>query len=51
MLWFGTVLDEDSQEASTRGVQELTRRLYESAEFQTVLIPIRDGVTVSIYRA
>ncbi len=51
MLWFGTVLDDDAKEASTRGVQELTRMLYDSADFQTVLIPLRDGVTVSIYRA
>lgn len=51
MLWFGTVLDEDSREASTRGVQKLTRMLFESPDFQTVLIPMRDGVTVSIYGA
>ena len=51
MLWFGTVLDDDSAEASTRGVQELTRLLYESEDFETVLVPLRDGVTVSTYRA
>ncbi len=51
MLWFGTVLDDDAKEASTRGVQELTRMLYDSADFHTVLIPLRDGVTVSIYGA
>ncbi len=51
MLWFGTVLDDDAKEASTRGVQELTRMLYDSADFNTVLVPMRDGVTVSIYRA
>jgi predicted O-methyltransferase YrrM len=51
MLWFGTVLEEEPTEASTRGVQELTRLLYASDEFETVLIPIRDGVTVSTYRA
>jgi predicted O-methyltransferase YrrM len=51
MLWFGTVLEEDSREPSTRGVRELTRRLYESADFSTVLLPLRDGITVSIYGA
>jgi len=51
MLWFGTVLEQDPAEASTRGVKELTRLLYASDEFETVLIPIRDGVTVSTYRA
>lgn len=49
MLWFGTVLEASPDEASTRGVQELTRRLYDSDDFQTVLVPLRDGVTVSIY--
>ncbi len=49
MLWFGSVLDAEPAEASTRGVKELTRRLYESPDFRSVLIPMRDGVTVSIY--
>jgi predicted O-methyltransferase YrrM len=51
MLWFGAVLDEAPTDAATRGVQELTRRLYGSEEFETVLVPLRDGVTVSTYRA
>jgi predicted O-methyltransferase YrrM len=51
MLWFGNVLAEKPAEASTRGVKELTRLLYESDDFDTVLIPMRDGVTVSIYRS
>ena len=50
MLWFGAVLDEDPSDPATRGVQELTRLLYGSSEFETVLIPLRDGVTVSTYR-
>lgn len=51
MLWFGTVLDREPREASTRGVKELTRLLMESDDFETVLLPVRDGVTVSIYGA
>ena len=51
MLWFGTVLEPNAADPSTRGVQELTRLLHESDEFDTVLLPIRDGVTVSTYRA
>jgi predicted O-methyltransferase YrrM len=49
MLWFGTVLDDPPVDDSTRGVKEFTRMLYESDDFRTVLIPLRDGVTVSIY--
>jgi len=51
MLWFGTVLDRHPSEPSTLGVKELTRLLYESDDFHTVLLPVRDGVTVSIYGA
>ena len=50
MLWFGAVLDDAPSDPATRGVQELTRLLYDSPEFETVLIPLRDGVTVSTYR-
>lgn len=51
MLWFGTVLEDRAEQPSTRGVKELTRILHESDEFETVLIPLRDGITVSTYRA
>jgi predicted O-methyltransferase YrrM len=51
MLWFGTVLDDESDDPPARGIKELTRQLYASDEFDTVLIPIRDGVTVSTYRS
>ena len=51
MLWFGTVLEREPADASTRGVKELTRMLYESDEFETALLPLRDGLTVSIYGA
>ena len=50
MLWYGTVLDEDNQDPTTTGVRALTRALYESPDFETVLLPVRDGVTVSVRR-
>jgi predicted O-methyltransferase YrrM len=50
MLWFGTVLEDAPAQESTRGVLELTRCLFSSPAFETVLLPVRDGVTVSIYR-
>jgi len=49
MLWMGRVLESDATDQDTLGVQELTRRLFESKDFQSTLIPIRDGVTVSVY--
>ncbi len=50
MLWFGTVLEENPLEPSTRGVKELTRRLFTSQQFVTSLVPMRDGVTISVRR-
>lgn len=45
-LWHERVLDP--REASDRAVVEFDRKLYESPQFFTTLLPIRDGVTVSI---
>lgn len=50
MLWYGTVLDDDNQDPTTTGVRELTRALFASPDFETALLPIRDGVTVSVRR-
>ncbi|HKY32267.1 MAG TPA: O-methyltransferase [Candidatus Polarisedimenticolia bacterium] len=48
MLWFGRVLEPDKADAATRGILELSRLLREARDFQTTLVPIRDGVTVSL---
>jgi len=48
MLWKGEVFDADTTDAATRGVLELTRRLYASDRLATTLVPVRDGVTISI---
>ncbi len=50
MLWRGNVLADEAPDASTAGINELTRRLYASPELATTLIPLRDGVTVSVRR-
>jgi len=50
MLWQGRVLDESAADASTRGVLELTRRLYAASNLDTTILPIRDGVAVSVVR-
>ena len=49
MLWLGAVLETDPDQPSTLGVKELTRMLYDSKIFETVMIPLRDGVSVSTY--
>jgi len=50
MLWRGTVLQKEPSEATTRGVMELTRRLYASDDFHASLVPLRDGVSVAVRR-
>jgi predicted O-methyltransferase YrrM len=45
-LWHERVLNP--REASDRAVVEFDRKLYDSSQFFTTLLPIRDGVTVSI---
>ena len=45
-LWHERVLNP--REASDRAVLEFDRKLYDSAQFFTTLLPIRDGITVSV---
>ena len=47
MLWFGKVAGPD-QDDDTRGVRELTRLLYADPSLQTTILPLRDGVSVSV---
>jgi predicted O-methyltransferase YrrM len=47
MLWGGRVAT-DAEHPTTRGVLELTRLLFEAPNLYTTLLPIRDGVSVSL---
>jgi predicted O-methyltransferase YrrM len=46
-LWFGRVLTDDLS-PSTKGVKEFTRLLFSEKGFLTTIIPIRDGVSLSV---
>ena len=48
ILWGGRVVVRDPPDASTRGIQEYTRMLYEDPNLHTTVIPLRDGVAVSL---
>jgi caffeoyl-CoA O-methyltransferase len=48
MLWHGRVAEAPEDDAQTQGVLGLTRALYESGAWMTALLPVRDGVTVSV---
>jgi len=47
MLWSGRVAGSD-RDPDTQGVRELTRLLYADPGLHTTLLPLRDGVTVSL---
>ncbi len=46
MLRAGRVLTDDA--APTRGVLELTRLLMQARDFVTTILPVRDGVSLSL---
>jgi len=47
MLWFGRVL-HPPEDDDTRGIHTMTRLLAEAKDFATTLVPLRDGVSVSL---
>lgn len=47
MLWGGRVLAAGG-EPTTRGVLELTRLLFAAPDLYTIILPIRDGVSISL---
>jgi predicted O-methyltransferase YrrM len=47
VLWFGRVLTDDLS-SSTEGVKEFTRLLFQEQGFLSTIIPIRDGISLSV---
>lgn len=47
VLWFGRVLRDDNS-SSTKGIREFTRLLLSEKGFLTTVIPIRDGISISL---
>jgi predicted O-methyltransferase YrrM len=47
MLWGGRVV-EDLAHPSTQGVVELTRLLFQAPDLYTTILPLRDGLSVSL---
>ncbi len=47
MLWGGRVVN-DATHPTTRGVLELTRLLFQAPNLYTIILPIRDGVSLSL---
>ena len=48
VLWSGHVTQQNAQETTTRAIQEFNQQLYSMPEFFTTILPLRDGVAVSV---
>ena len=48
VLWSGRVAEKNPADASTKAILEFNRKLYDSTEFYTTILPIRDGLAVAL---
>lgn len=48
VLWSGRVAKKNPAEASTKAILEFNRRLYDSSDFYTTILPLRDGLAVAV---
>jgi len=48
VLWSGRVAEKNPTDARTKAILEFNRKLYDSAEFYTTILPIRDGLAVAV---
>lgn len=49
-IWHGAIFDAEDHSPNNVGVRELTRRLTESPDWITSLVPLRDGLLVAMRR-
>jgi caffeoyl-CoA O-methyltransferase len=50
VLWSGKVTQKNPTEATTKGVLELNRLLYDAQDLFTTILPIRDGLAIAVKR-
>jgi predicted O-methyltransferase YrrM len=48
VLWSGRVAQEKPEDETTRAIQEFNRKLYAMQDFFTTILPLRDGISVSL---
>jgi predicted O-methyltransferase YrrM len=48
VLWSGRVADAKSNDARTKAILDFNRKLCDSKDFYTTILPIRDGLAVAI---
>jgi caffeoyl-CoA O-methyltransferase len=48
VLWSGRVAEKNPKEPRTKAILEFNRQLYDSKDFYTTILPIRDGLAVAV---
>jgi predicted O-methyltransferase YrrM len=48
VLWSGRVAESNPRESTTKAIVEFNKLLYNSPEFFTTILPLRDGVAVAL---
>jgi caffeoyl-CoA O-methyltransferase len=48
VLWSGRVAEKTPPDAETKAILEFNRKLYDSKEYYTTILPIRDGLAVAL---
>ena len=48
VLWSGRVAEKNPKDAKTKAILDFNRKLFDSKEFYTTLLPIRDGLAVAM---
>ncbi|MGD0569357.1 MAG: O-methyltransferase [Candidatus Sulfotelmatobacter sp.] len=48
VLWSGRVAEKNPKDARTKAILEFNRLLYNSVDFYTTILPIRDGLAVAL---
>ncbi len=51
VLWSGRVADESVRDAATDGIREFNARLFASLDFQSAIVPLRDGIAIARRRS
>jgi predicted O-methyltransferase YrrM len=47
VLWSGKVVDSLVRDRATEGIREFNRRLFSRRDFESVIVPLRDGVAIA----
>ena len=47
VLWSGKVVDRTARDRATEGIREFNRRLFARRDFESVIVPLRDGVAIA----